>query len=143
MYTINGNYIEFNKNSKKDKIIENMDNSTASFNSLQFHDSNNTPASLTYSNNKIMLSKEDTKKNLTTMLDVDFANKTLGVYSNLNIQDNIVFNPNTDDSKPEVNKGLIFFNKNNKAVASIHKDSKDKSDLIFRTGYSGFAGISI
>ena len=136
MYTINGNYIEFNKNSKKDKIIENMDNSTASFNSLQFHDSNNTPASLTYSNNKIMLSKEDTKKNLTTMLDVDFANKTLGVYSNLNIQDNIVFNPNTDDSKPEVNKGLIFFNKNNKAVASIHKDSKDKSDLIFRTGYS-------
>ena len=104
MYTINGNYIELNKNSKKEKIIENMDNSTASFNSLQFHDSNSKPASLTYSNNKIMLTKEDTKKNLTTMLDVDFANKTLGVYSNLNLQDNIVFNPNSDENKPEVNK---------------------------------------
>ena len=53
MYTINGNYIELNKKSiKKEKIIENMDNATASFNTLQFHDSKTNPASLTYNNNK-------------------------------------------------------------------------------------------
>ena len=143
MYTINGNYIELNKNFRKEKIIENMDNATASFNTLQFHDSKNKPASLTYANSKVMLTQENKDKSLTTMLDVDFANKTVGVYSNFNLQDNLIFYPESKDDKQEVDKGIIFYNKNKKAVASIHKDSKDKSDIVFRTGYSNESAFDL
>ena len=143
MYTINGNYIELNKNSRKEKIIENMDNATASFNTLQFHDSKNKPASLTYTSNKVMLTQEEKDKSLTTMLDVDFANKTVGVYSNFNLQDNLIFYPESKEDKQEVNKGIIFYNKNKKAVGSIHKDSKDKSDIVFRTGYSNESAFDL
>tara|TARA_B100000161_G_scaffold221601_1_gene166933 strand:+ start:712 stop:1284 length:573 start_codon:yes stop_codon:yes gene_type:complete len=143
MYTINGDYIEIRNSSRKEKIIENMDNATASFNTLQFHDTKNKPASLTYSGNKIILSQEKEDNSLSTMLDVDFAKQTVGVYSNFNIQDNLIFYPDSKDNKQEVDKGLIFFNKNRKAVASIHKDSKDKSDLVFRTGYSNESAFDL
>ena len=143
MYTINGNYIELNKNSRKEKIIENMDNATASFNTLQFHDSKNKPSSLTYANNKVMLTQEEKDKSLTTMLDVDFANKTVGIYSNFNLQDNLIFYPESKEDKQEVDKGIIFYNKNKKAVGSIHKDSKDKSDIVFRTGYSNESAFEL
>lgn len=129
IYTINGEFID-------EKIIENMDNSTASFNSLRFHDSDKKPANLTFTNNKLILSQEDNKNMLSTMLDVDFADKTIGIYGNLNSHNNIIFYPDSNESKPEVDKGIIFYNKNKKIVGSIHKDNKDKSDIVFRTGYS-------
>jgi len=31
---------------------------------------------------------------------------------------------------------MIFYNKDKKIVGAIHKDSKDKSDLVIRSGYS-------
>lgn len=144
MYTINGNYIKLNKKSiKKEKIIENMDNATASFNTLRFHDSKNKPASLTYNNNKVMLSQENKNNSFNTMLDVDFTGKNVGVYSNFTLQDNLIFYPENKEDKQEVNKGIIFYNKNKKVVGSIHKDSKDKSDIVFRTGYSNESAFDL
>ena len=143
MYTINGEYIKKSSFKKQERIIENMDNSTASFNTLRFHDDNKKPVSLSYVGNKIMLSQQGENNSLSTMLDFDFAKKTVGIYSNSNFQNNISFIPDPSDKKPEVNKGLMFYNKNKKVVASIHKDSKDKSDIVFRTGFSNESGFDL
>jgi len=142
MYTINGKYISsIPKKEKlivprKEKIIEHMDNATASFNTLRFHDKDSDHVNLSYVGNKLTLSRENKDKSLTTMLDVDFANDALGVYSNISLQNNLIFYPEIDSEQKEINKGLIFYNKDKKIVGAIHKDSKDKSDIIFRSGYS-------
>ena len=142
MYTINGKYINSMPKkeklimSKKEKVLEHMDNATASFNTLRFHDKDSEHVNLTYVGNKLTLSKENKDKSLTTMLDVDFANEALGVYSNLSLQNNLIFYPETDSNQNEINKGMIFYNKDKKIVGAIHKDSKDKSDIIVRSGYS-------
>ena len=135
MYTLNGQYIKKINNDSK-KIIEHMDNATASFNSLRLHDKEKEPVNLTYANDKVMLTKENKNKTLTTMLDVDFAKETVGIYSNMTLQNNLIFYPDTNEDKKEISKGMIFYNKNKKIVGAIHKDSKDKSDLVFRSGYS-------
>ena len=144
MYTINGKFIKSipekkplinTKNNKK--IIEHMDNSIASFNSLQFHDKDSQPATLKYIKDRIILSKENKNGPMTTMLDIDFANDALSIYSNLTVQNNLIFYPDSEDNKKgELNKGLIFYNKDKKIVGAFHKDGKDKSDLVFRTGNS-------
>ena len=136
MYTINGKYIKFSPPIKNKKIIEHMDNATASFNTLRLHDKDNEPANITYINNKVMLTKENKDKSFKTMLDVDFANDTIGIYSNATIQNNLIFYPENNEDNKEINKGMIFYNKDKKIVGAIHKDSKDKSDLVFRSGYS-------
>ena len=150
MYTINGKYIksipkkekliipkkEKTIMSKNKKIIEHMDNATASFNTLRFHDKDSENVNLSYLGDKLTLTKENKDKTLTTMLDVDFANDALGVYSNLTLQNNLIFYPEKDTEQKEINKGLIFYNKDKKIVGAFHKDSKDKSDLIIRSGYS-------
>jgi hypothetical protein len=147
MYTINGKFIKslpepkklepIKKNKNKEKIIEHMDNSTASFNSLRFHDQERDPVNLSYLNDKVTLTKENKNNGFTTMLDVDFANDAISIYSNLTIENNLIFYPNTDEEKVnEINKGMIFYNKDKKIVGAIHKDSKDKSDIVFRSGYS-------
>ena len=51
-------------------------------------------------------------------------------------QNNLIFYPEKDTEQKEINKGLIFYNKDKKIVGAFHKDSKDKSDLIIRSGYS-------
>ena len=33
------------------------------------------------------------------MLDVDFANDAISIYSNLTIENNLIFYPNTDEEK--------------------------------------------
>jgi len=136
MYTINGKYIKFNPKMKNKKIIEHMENSTASFNTLRLHDKDKEPVSMTYINDKVILAKENKDKSFTTMLDVDFANDIVGIYSNATIQNNLIFYPEKNEDKKEISKGMIFYNKDKKIVGAIHKDSKDKSDLVFRSGYS-------
>lgn len=147
MYTINGKFIKsipepkklesIKKNKNQEKIIEHMNNATASFNTLQLHDKNKDPVNISYINDKVSLVRENKDKGFTTMLDVDFANDALSVYSNLTLQNNLIFYPeNNDEKNTEINKGLIFYNKDKKIVGAIHKDSKDKSDMVFRSGYS-------
>lgn len=141
MYTLNGKYIKKIPEIKEvsndsNRIIEHMDNSTASFNTLRLHDKEKDPVNLTYASDKVMLTKENKDKTFTTMLDVDFAKETVGIYSNMTLQNNLIFYPDTNEDKKEISKGMIFYNKNKKIVGAIHKDSKDKSDLVFRSGYS-------
>jgi len=136
MYTSNGKYINFNRKIKNKRIIEHMDNATASFNTLRLHDKNKEPVSITYIGDKVMLTKENKDKTFKTMLDVDFANDAVGIYSNATIQNNLIFYPENNEEKKEISKGMVFYNKDKKIVGAIHKDSKDKSDLVFRSGYS-------
>ena len=141
MYTLNGQYIKKLPTIKKinndsEKVIEHMDNATASFNTLRLHDKDKKPVSLAYRDDKVMLTRENKDKTFTTMLDVDFAQETVGIYSNMTLQNNLIFYPDTNEDKKEISKGMIFYNKNKKIVGAIHKDSKDKSDLVFRSGYS-------
>jgi phage pi2 protein 07 len=136
MYTSNGKYINFNRKIKNKRIIEHMDNATASFNTLRLHDKCKEPVSITYMSDKVMLTKENKDKTFKTMLDVDFANDTVGIYSNATIQNNLIFYPENNEDKKEISKGIVFYNKDKKIVGAIHKDSKDKSDLVFRSGYS-------
>ena len=141
MYTINGNYI---KNIKKNnKIIENMNNSNTTFNSLKFTQKNKPDIELNYFNDKLMLIKDSKKEPISTLLDLDFANKTMNVYSNLNIENNMIFYPSSNETVQEIDKGIIFYNKNQKIVGSIHKDNKDRSDLVFRTGYSNESAFGL
>jgi hypothetical protein len=134
MYTINGKYITFKKNNNK--IIEHMDNSTASFNTLSFHDKGKPSAKLSYLEDKLVLNRVDKNNKINSMVSVDFANDTTSIYSNLTLKDNLIFYPDIEEEKMEVNKGMIFYNKDKKIVGAIHKDSKDKSDLVIRSGYS-------
>ena len=148
MYTINGKYIKsFPKNNKekfksinKDRIIETMsntnNNATASFHSLKLHDGDKDPVHINYTNDRFSLSKENKDNTMKTILDADFKNEALSVYSNMSLQNNLIFYPDEDEDKKEINKGIIFYNKDKKIVGAIHKDSQDKSDLVFRTGYS-------
>lgn len=136
MYTSNGKYINFNRKMKNERIIEHMDNATASFNTLRLHDKDKEPVSITYMSDKVMLTRENKDKSFKTMLNVDFANDTVGIYSNATIQNNLIFYPENNEEKKEISKGIVFYNKDKKIVGAIHKDSKDKSDLVFRSGYS-------
>ena len=133
MYTINGKYVTF-KNRKK--VIEHMDNSTASFNTLSFHDKNKPSAKLSYLEDKLVLNRIEKDNKIKSMISIDFAKETASIYSNLTLKDNLVFYPDAEEEKMEVSKGMIFYNKDKKIVGAIHKDSKDKSDIVIRSGYS-------
>ena len=153
MYTLNGKYINFENrcqkcNNKKNiehmsnsnKLIEHMDNSTASFNTLSFHDKDKPSVKFNYIGDKITINREEKgdkgAPKINSMISMDFANDTTSIYSNLTLKDNLIFFPDTEEQKLETNKGMIFYNKDKKIVGAIHKDSKDKSDLVFRSGYS-------
>ena len=120
MYTLNGKYIKstpkINKLvlPKKEKVIEHMNNATASFNTLRLHDKDKEPVNIAYVNDKVMLTKENKDKSFTTMLDVDFAKNAVGIYSNATIQNNLIFYPDEDEDKNEISKGMIFYNKKKK-----------------------------
>ena len=73
MYTMNGKYFSPVKEDKR--IIEHMDNSTASFNTMRFHDSDKPNVNLSYLSNKLILSKEN-EDIMKTYLDVNFANES-------------------------------------------------------------------
>jgi hypothetical protein len=146
MYTLNGKYINFKNSCQKckniepmtnsKKVIEHMDNATASFNTLSFHDKDKPKVTFNYINDKISINRMDKNSKINSMVSLDFANDTTSIYSNLTLKDNMIFYPDSQEQKMEVNKGMIFYNKDKKIVGAIHKDSKDKSDLVFRSGYS-------
>lgn len=146
MYTLNGKYINFKNSCQKckniepmtnsKKVIEHMDNATASFNTLSFHDKDKPKVNFNYINDKITINRIDKDSKINSMVSLDFANDTTSIYSNLTLKDNLIFYPDTEEQKMETNKGMIFYNKDKKIVGAIHKDSKDKSDLVIRSGYS-------
>ena len=146
MYTLNGKYINFENRCKKcgnietmtntKKVIEHMDNATASFNTLSFHDNEKPKVNFSYLNDKIVVNRKDKDGKINSMVSLDFANDTTAIYSNLTLKDNMIFYPDNEEKKMEVNKGMIFYNKDKKIVGAIHKDSKDKSDLVISSGYS-------
>lgn len=146
MYTLNGKYINFKNSCQKckniepmtnsKKVIEHMDNATASFNTLSFHDKDKPKVNFNYISDKITINRIDKDSKINSMVSLDFANDTTSIYSNLTLKDNLIFYPDTEEQKMETNKGMIFYNKDKKIVGAIHKDSKDKSDLVIRSGYS-------
>jgi len=150
MYTLNGKYINFKNSCQKckniepmtnsKKVIEHMDNATASFNTLSFHDKDKPSVKFSYIGDKIIINRQEKGgkdgPKINSIVSMDFANDTTSIYSNLTLKDNLIFYPDTEEQKMETNKGMIFYNKDKKIVGAIHKDSKDKSDLVFRSGYS-------
>ena len=148
MYTLNGKYINFKNSCQKckniepmtnsKKVIEHMDNATASFNTLSFHNKDKPSVKFSYIGDKIIINRQDVKDSskINSFVSMDFANDTTSIYSNLALNDNLIFYPDNEEEKMETNKGMIFYNKYKKIVGAIHKDSKDKSDLVIRSGYS-------